>query len=114
MTLGGFGYVRSLRPLLTFSDLELYRVSFLQALVALRGDCAVVNKYIRAIRAPDEPISLSVIEPLYGSFQTFHVPPAFCTSLLGGPRTCPRSTTADKMHFGTPEVGCQAIVGPKL
>jgi len=34
-----------------------------------------VNKDIRSIRAPDESVSLGVIEPLDGSFQTFHVPP---------------------------------------
>ena len=37
MPLGGFGYVRCLRTFLTLSNFELYRVAFLEALVALRG-----------------------------------------------------------------------------
>jgi hypothetical protein len=78
------GYVCCLWSLLTLGDLELHRVTLLEALVALRGNRAVVNKDVWPIRASDEAITLSVIEPLDGSFQTFHVPPSFRTSLLGG------------------------------
>src|SRR5665811_2405786 len=83
------GYVRCLRAFLALGDLELHRVAFLQALVSLRGNCAVVNKYVRSIRAPNEPVPFCVIEPLYGSFQTIHVPPAFRTSFIGGPKDVP-------------------------
>ena len=77
---GGLGNVRCLRSFLTLSDFEFHWVTFLQALVSLGSNCAVVNKYVRAIRASDEPVSFGVIEPLDGSFQTFHVPPSFRTS----------------------------------
>ena len=45
----GFHYVRSLRAFLTLSDFELDLIAFLQTLVALRGDSAVVHKHIRPI-----------------------------------------------------------------
>ena len=48
-----------------------------------------MNKYIRSIGATDEPVSLGVIEPLDGSFQTFHEGPSFCTSFDGGPKDVP-------------------------
>jgi hypothetical protein len=89
-TLRSLGYVCRLRSLLAFGDLKLHRVTFLQALVAFGSDCTVMYKDVRAIRSSNEPIAFRVIEPLYGSFQTFHVPPAFCTSLHRGPRTCPQ------------------------
>jgi len=78
------GYVRRLRAFLALGDLELHRVAFLQALVSLRGNCAVVNKYVRSIRAPNEPVPFCVIEPLYGSFHTFHVTPRFPHVLYWG------------------------------
>jgi hypothetical protein len=56
----------------------------LQTLVTLRSNRAVVNKDIRSIRAPDESVSLGVMEPLDGSFQTFRVPPSFRRPLSGG------------------------------
>ena len=83
------GYVRRLRAFLALGDFELHRIAFLQAFVSLRGDGAVVNKYIWSIRAPNEPVSFRVIEPLYGSFQTFHLPPTFRTSVMGGPKDVP-------------------------
>ncbi len=78
------GYVRCLRAFLALGDFEFYRVAFLQALVSLRGDRAVVNKYVRSIRAPNEPVPFCVIEPLYGSFQPFHVTPRFPHVLYWG------------------------------
>jgi hypothetical protein len=38
-----------------------------------------VHKYIGSIRATNESVSFRVIEPLYGSFHTFHEEPLFCT-----------------------------------
>lgn len=72
--LGSFGYVRCLRTFLSLGDLELDLITLLQALVSLRADCTVVNKYVRPIVASDEPVSFGVIEPLHGSFQTVHEP----------------------------------------
>ena len=77
---GGLGNVCCLRSFLTLSDFELHRVTFLQAFVSLGSNCAVMNEYVWSIRASDEPVPFGVIEPLDGSFQTFHVPPSFRTS----------------------------------
>jgi hypothetical protein len=85
------GHVRRLRAFLAFGNLELHLVAFLQALVSLGGDCAVVNKNIGSIRTPDEPIPFGVIEPLYGPFQTFHVSPRFLHVLKWGPKDVHRS-----------------------
>src|ERR1700686_445672 len=89
--LRGLGYIRGLRSFLTLGNFELYRIAFLQALVAFGANRAVVNKYVCPIRAADEPVSLGVIEPLHGSFQTFHViPPSSCTSFRwGNPQDMP-------------------------
>jgi hypothetical protein len=76
-TSGALRNVCRLRSLLPLGDFELHRIAFLQALVALGGDRAVMYKNIGAIRAPNEPVTLRVIEPLYGAFQTFHVNPLF-------------------------------------
>jgi len=36
-----------------------------------------MNEYIRSIVAAEEAVSLGVVEPLDGAFQTFHVRPLF-------------------------------------
>ena len=77
------GNVRRLRSLLAFGDLELDLVAFLQALVSFGSDRAVMNENVRPIRAPNEPVAFGVIEPLDGSFQTFHARPSFRTSFVG-------------------------------
>ena len=97
-------YICRLRAFLAFGDLEFHLITFLQTLVSLRTDRAVMNKYVWSICAPDEPVPFRVIEPLYGSMQTFHLEPLFCTSPVRGLRTCPQS---DRMHFGAGGVGCQ-------
>src|ERR1700719_3519263 len=91
--LRGLGYIRGLRSFLTLGNFELYRIAFLQALVAFGANRAVVDKYVWPIRAADEPVSLGVIEPLHSSFHAFHVkPPSSCTSFRwGNLRTCPQS-----------------------
>src|SRR5580658_580023 len=86
---GALGDVGGLRSLLSFGDFELHRVAFLQALVALGSDCAVMYKNVRAIRAPDEAVALCVIEPLDRTFQTFHVPPLSARPSVGEPKDVP-------------------------
>jgi hypothetical protein len=81
--------VRRLRSFCAFGDLELYRVAFLQALVSLGCDRAVVNENIGPIGAADETISFGVIEPLDGSFQAFHVPPLSARPLYSGAQDVP-------------------------
>jgi hypothetical protein len=49
---------------LTLNDVELDVVAFLQALVSVALDGAVVDEDIRAFIATDEAISLGVVEPL--------------------------------------------------
>ena len=75
-----FGYVGSLRTLLPLHDLELDFVAFLKTLIPFGSDGAVVNEDIRTLISADESVALRVVEPLHGSFQTFHVPPSFALS----------------------------------
>ncbi len=89
-TLGCFHDVCGLRTLLALGDFELHLVPFLQALVALRTDRAVMYKNIRAICAPNEPVPLGVIEPLYGPFQSFHEPLLSARPIWAG-RRAPQS-----------------------
>jgi len=82
-------YVRCLRAFLTLSDFELDLIAFLQAFVSFGGDGTVVNKDIRPVRPPDEPVSLRVIEPLHRPFQSFHENPLQSARPFdGGQRTC--------------------------
>jgi len=59
------------------NNLELNRIPFLQALVALGSDCAIVHENISAVVPSNKAITLGVIEPLNRTFQTsfFHVLP---------------------------------------
>src|SRR5580658_9321761 len=76
--LGKLRYIGRLRPFLSLHNLKFHLISLLQALVALGGDRAVVDEYVRSIVSPQETVSLRVVEPLDGAFQTFHVrPPLF-------------------------------------
>ena len=65
-------YVGSLRSFLTFGDFELHLVAFLQALISLTANGAVMNEYVWPIVTADKAVSLRVIEPLDRSFQSFH------------------------------------------
>lgn len=66
------GYVCGLRTFLAFGDLEIDLIAFLETLIAFGADRAVVNKYVRSICAPDEPVSFSIVEPFDSSVQSFH------------------------------------------
>jgi hypothetical protein len=66
--------VACLRTFLTFHNFEFHWVTLLKALVTLILDGAVVNKNIGTVFAADETEPFCVIEPLYGSFQTCHLP----------------------------------------
>ena len=70
-------YGIGLGTFLSLNDVEFHLVPFFQALVSIELDRAVMNKHVGTIRAPDKPITLRVIEPLYRSFQSFHVNPLF-------------------------------------
>jgi hypothetical protein len=65
-----FRDVSCLRTLLTFHNLELYRIAFLKTFISIVLNGAVVNKHIGSVFAADETESFCVIEPLNGSFQT--------------------------------------------
>jgi len=75
MELRSFRDVRGLWTFLALRDLELYLISFLKALVALRSNRAVVHKDISAIVPSDEAVALGIVKPLHGTFQSFHVRP---------------------------------------
>jgi hypothetical protein len=85
-----FHDVCRLRTLLSLGDLEFDLIPFLQALVTLRIDRAVMNKDIRSIRTTDEAVPFSVIKPLHGAFQAFHEP-LFLHALLEGEKGRARS-----------------------
>ena len=59
--------VFSLPALGALGHVELYRLTFLQALETTRLDRREVHKNIFAILAADETIALGVVEPLYCS-----------------------------------------------
>jgi hypothetical protein len=71
----GLGNIGRLRTLRALGYLELNLVAFLQALVTLGGDSTVVDKNVRSIFTSEETIAFGIVEPLDGTFQTFHVRP---------------------------------------
>src|SRR5271165_1400708 len=77
---GSFGDVRCLGAFLPLHNLNLHCIAFLQALVALGSDRAVMDKDVRATLSSEEPVSFRIVKPLDGAFQTFHVPPSFLAS----------------------------------
>src|SRR5439155_9802951 len=77
-----FATVGCLRSFRALSDFGFDCVSFLQALISLGGDSAVMDEHVRSIVPSDKSVPLGVIEPLYRSFHTFHVPPLACTLWL--------------------------------
>ncbi len=78
-------------------DLELDVVAFLQALVTIALDGAVVHEDIRTVFAADESVALGVIEPLDLSFVLSHRPPPslhrekYATGEVGEDGDSPRS-----------------------
>ncbi len=71
-SLSDLGYVCSLLPFGALGNFELDGVPFLQTLVPLSGDSAVMHKDIRAVFASYEPVPLRVVKPLDGAFQSIH------------------------------------------
>src|SRR5437764_6828788 len=69
-----FAYVGGLWSFLPLDDFEFHWIAFLQALVALARNRAVVDKHVGPVIASDEPIAFCIVEPLYGAFQPIHVP----------------------------------------
>ena len=63
----------SLGTLLALNNVELDLISLFQRLVSVLLNRGVVNEYIRAVVASDEPISLGVVEPLDLPFVLSHV-----------------------------------------
>src|SRR5262249_3453916 len=101
----GLGDVLRLRSLLSLHDLELYVVAFLQALVAVARDGAVMHKDIRTVVTTDESQSLGIVEPLHLTLDSGHVhflrthPPQVLFTLRGAAvprqrscRSCVRTT----------------------
>lgn len=67
-----FIYIGRLRPFLSLDDLEFNVVAFLQALISITGNGAVVDEYIRSRVASQEAVPFRVIEPLHRSLYAFH------------------------------------------
>src|SRR5262249_38245479 len=55
-------------------DFKLNVIAFLQALVALRLDGAVMDKHVRAVFPADKAEALRVVEPFHFTFDSRHVP----------------------------------------
>lgn len=68
-----FDNFTGLWTLLALDDFKLHLITFLQALVALGSDGAVVNEDIRSIVAADESEALGIVKPLDCSFNTRHL-----------------------------------------
>jgi hypothetical protein len=64
-----FGDFGCLGALWSLDNFELHRVPFLQSAVAIASDGGIVNENVWAIIAPDEAISLGIIEPLNSALQ---------------------------------------------
>ena len=69
-----FYNVFCLRPFLALHDFKLNVIAFLQALVTFRLDGAIVNENVRTIFPADKTEALGVVEPLYFTFDSRHVP----------------------------------------
>jgi hypothetical protein len=54
----GFLYVCRLRTLRALHDLKLDEVSFLQSAVAVADDRGIVDKDVRTVVTPNEPVAL--------------------------------------------------------
>ena len=95
-------YVCRLRSFLSLHDLELDGIAFLQAFIAFGRNCTVVNKHIGPIITPDKSVTLRVIEPLDGSFQSFHVrpPSTFSFSYRVALRPCQSFSAILLLGFG--------------
>ena len=106
--------VRRLRSFLSLHDLELDGIAFLKAFIAFGRNCTVVNKYIGPIITPDKSVTLRVIEPLDGSFQSFHVrpPSTFSFSYRVALRPCQSFSAILLLGFGAVKNigGCKALL----
>src|SRR4029077_1069986 len=64
-----FLYIGSLRTFRPLHNFKLDSLSFLQSTVAVANDSGIMNENVRAIVAPDEAVTLRVIEPFYCATQ---------------------------------------------
>ena len=67
MKLLEFHHLLRLGTFLALSYLKLDQVTLLESLVPLAIDCGIVNENVRSALLADEPIALSVVEPLNSS-----------------------------------------------
>src|SRR3569833_2947837 len=65
--------ISCLGTFLALHDFKFHLIAFGQALVAFRGDGAVMHEHIGAVLASDEAVTFSVVEPLHCTFQSFHL-----------------------------------------
>ena len=77
LPLGNFAsahHLVGLWPLLTLNDIELDIISFFQAFVAVKLNCAVVYEYVWSIIAANKSVAFCVVEPLHFAFVSCHEP----------------------------------------
>ena len=70
---GDLTNIGCLRPFVSLDNFKFHFVAFLQALIAIARNGAIVDEYIRSAIAPQEAVPFRVIEPLDGAFDTFHL-----------------------------------------
>ena len=68
---GPYHLVR-LRSFLSLDDIELHVVAFLQALIPIYLNSAVVDEHVGSVVTADKPVSFRVIEPLDLAFVLSH------------------------------------------
>jgi hypothetical protein len=64
----------SLGAFLALNNVEFHIVPFLEALVTIQLDRAVMNEHVWPIVTTNEAVSLRVIEPLHFAFVLSHLP----------------------------------------
>ena len=61
-------------PLLALYDVELHIVAFLEALISVHLNRAVMNEHIGSVVPSYEPVTLGVVKPLHFASVLSHVP----------------------------------------
>jgi hypothetical protein len=72
-----------LRAFLALHDVKLDLVAFLQALVAIDLNGAVMHEHVRSVIAANKAVTLRVVEPLHFAFELSHKPWTFLQADFG-------------------------------
>jgi hypothetical protein len=98
---GPYHLVR-LRPLLALYDVELHIVTFLEALISIHLDRAVVNEHIGPVVPANKTIPFCVIEPLHFASVLSHVREPFMKQCGWGFQPALIKTPRSQLWFSSP------------